>query len=348
MQTSVSHTAQVMVAVRERIQTLNQTVFQATQLRVEVGNPAFFHPLSATSGPLVTIWVYRLEFDNTVMLVTPDSVQPLRLHTLITAFCPAGADPQESHGTFELRILSHIVRLFLEAPEVGPVRITNALTVGPAADLITSEFMIEARPRSLDVEDINHIWTTQGEAPYRTSLAYTFSFGFVTPSRPTDDGPPVLNVVLEDPDDLSAEAIGVRPELPADTPESAPALGVLALQLGTSAAPNLVPDVTFTAGAGDQVLSVVAVTEAEETLVLSLELWDGDAGSWTDATSRLSDTALTSLVRRDLLDGAPIAATDVTLADDATVGILRLSAERTVDPEILSLSRVTISMEAAP
>jgi hypothetical protein len=348
MQTSVSHTAQVMVAVRERILSLNQSIFQATPIRVEIGNPAFFHPLAESSPPLVTVWVYQLEFDNAGILPTPNTVQALRLHALITAFCQAGAAPQESHGTFELRILSHIVRLFLEEPEVGPVRITNALPVGPAASLIASEFMIEARPRTLDVEDFNNLWMTQADAPSRTSLAYSFAFGIVTPSRPTDEGPPVLNVVLEDPEDGSDAAIGVRPAMPDTAPPVAPALGVLALQMGTPAAPILMPEVTFIAGAGDQTLSVVAVTEAQENLVLALERWNGATGGWVDVTGRLSATALTSLVRASLQDGAPVTATDVTLADDGAVALLRLSASRAADPAMLSISRVTISMEAAP
>jgi hypothetical protein len=348
MQTSAAHAAQVMAAVRERVLSLNAAqYFGDTEITVEIGNPAQFHPRPETAAPLITIWVYRLELDNTAFFATPDSAQALRLHTLFTAYCAAGATSDESAGTFELRILSHIIRLFLEEPELGPIRIVNALPVGPAAGLIMSDLMVEARPRSLDVEDMNHIWTTQGEAPFRTSIAYTFSFGVVTPSRPGDEGPPVLTAVLEDPLDPGAGAVGARPEMPAEAGEPVVALGVLALQIGTAGAPHLVPEITFTAGAGDQVLSVVAVTEAEETLVLSLEEWDGGSGAWTDATGRLSGTALTSLRRQALQDGAPITPTDVTLGD-GSAGLLRLSAARTVDPGTLSISRVTITMEAGP
>lgn len=346
MQSSASHTAQVMTAVRERVQDLNDTgYFSATPILVEIGNPARFHPRADTAPPLVTIWVYRLELDNLAILPTPDSAQALRLHTLFTAFCQTGATTAESAGTFELRILSHIIRLFLETPELGPVRILNALPIGPAASLITSDLMVEVRPRSMDVEDQNHLWATQGDTPQRTSVAYTFSFGIVTPSRPSGDGPPVIQALLEDPLDTSASAIGVRPELPPVGPEVPVALGVLAVQLGTPAAPNLSPEVTFTAGAGNVVLSLVAVTEVETDLVLTLEAWSGAAG-WTDVTPRLSATALTSLERQVLQDGTLITPTDVTLTDDGTAGLLRLSATPTTDPDKLSLSRVTITMEA--
>lgn len=346
MQTSASHTAQVMTAVRERIQSLNTNLFSTTPITVEIGNPAQFHPRPEGAAPLVTVWVYSIEFENTGLLVAPDSAQALRLHTLFTAYCSAGATAQESAGTFELRILSHIIRLFMEAPEFGPIRITNALPVGPAADLITSDLMIEARPRSIDVEDTNHIWSTQGDTPQRTSVAYSISFGIVTPSRPGSEGPPVIQAFLEDPLAADPQEVGVRPEMPGPVPEPVVALGVLALQIGTPAAPHLVPEISFTAGDGDQVLAVVAISEAEETLELTLETWDGAGGGWVDATGGLSDTALTSIVRSSLLEGALIAPTDISLTDDGTSGLLRLSAARTVDPETLSLSRVTITMEA--
>ncbi|MDJ0824922.1 MAG: Pvc16 family protein [Rhodobacter sp.] len=345
MQTSASHTAQVMTAVRERIQSLNTSLFSSTPITVEIGNPAQFHPRPESAPPLVTIWVYSIDFDNTGMLVTPDSAQALRLHTLFTAYCVAGATAEESAGTFELRILSHIIRLFMEEPEFGPIRIANALPIGPAADLINSDLMIEARPRSIDIEDTNHIWSTQGDTPQRTSVAYTFSFAIVTPSRPGSEGPPVIQALLEDPLAADPQEVGVRPEMPGPEPEPVVALGVLALQIGTPAAPHLVPEITFTAGGGDQVLSVVAVTEAEEELTLTLEVWDG-ANGWVDATVRLSDTSLTSLVRASLLDGGLIAPTDITLTDTGVADVLRLSAARTVEPETLSLSRVVITMEA--
>ena len=75
MQTSASHTAQVMAAVRERIQTLNTPLFSATPITVEIGNPAQFHPRPDGAPPLVTIWVYSIEFENTGLLVTPESAR---------------------------------------------------------------------------------------------------------------------------------------------------------------------------------------------------------------------------------------------------------------------------------
>ncbi len=347
MQNSASHTANVMTAVRDRLDALNDPgFFDATPVTIEIGNPAQYHPRAEGAAPLVTLFVYRIEL-NEAIHSTPNTAQAVVLHTLITAFCTGGTNDQESAGSFELRILSHIVRLFLESPEIGPVRIPNALPVGPASSIIMADLMIEARPRKLEVEDLNHIWTTQADAPYRTSLAYSFSFGVITPSRPGDEGPPVITPVLEDRDDPGAQPVGATPIegplVPAlDTP---PELGVLVIQRGTVPAPNLVTDVTFTAGGGDQVLGVVGITRDAEPLTLSLEVWDATAANWVDATGRLSATAITTQSQRALQGGDPVAPTNITLSDDGNPGLLRMSATRAADPPSLEMSRVSITME---
>ena len=351
MQTSAAHTAQVMEAVRERIQSLSSVTgpFAATPLVVEIGNPAQFHPLpEAAAPPLVTVWPYLVEFANAAYLATPDTAQALNLHTLITPFCTAGATPEESAGTFELRILAHVIRLFLERPQLGPVRILNAPPVGPAGALIASDIFVTAHPKSLDLEDINHLWMMQGDVASRTSVAYVYSFAIVTPSQPGTEGPPVLRAVLEDPLSADPNDLGVRPEIPQPPADPAVDLGTLAVQVGTPAAPVLVPEVTFPAGGGAQTLALIAVTEVAQDLMLTLESWDAPAGLWQDVSARLGGTALTSQARAALQDGAPLDVTDVTLADDPAAGVLRLTAGRAIDPETLSISRVMITMEAGP
>ena len=343
MLTAAAHVADAMAAVRRRIQSLNTGPFSATPIAVEIGAPATFHPRDDGATPLVTIFVYRIEFDNAAYLSTPTGAQALRLHALLTAFCAAGVDRSESAGSFELRILSHIIRLFMEQPQLGPVRVPNALPVGPAAALIGADLMITAQPRMLDVEDMNHIWTTQGETPYRTSLCYLFSFGIVPAAQPSDDGPPVLFPVLVDP--LDPASVGVHPGLPAQT-TPAPSYGAVVLNLGTHIRPTLVTEARFVAGGGDFTLQVAAITETPEALILQLEVW-GPNG-WEDASDRLAQTVITSLARRTLQGGTLLTTSPVTLDDDGNAAVLRLSATRAAQPQMLIMNGVTITMGAAP
>lgn len=347
MAAASSHLADVMAAVRTRILTLSP-LFQ--NLQVEIGNPAQFHPRSEATAPLVTLFVYRIEPDNAALLATPDTAVAVRLHTLITAFCPTGENNAESAGSMEMRLLSHIMRLFLERSSVGPVRIRGALPIGPLAALVASDLMIEARQLAPDMEEINHIWTTQADTPYRTSLVYKFSFGFVTPSRPSDEGPPVLNAVLGDRTDPTPHPPGPNPVM-ADAPEPAAVdYGVLAVNVGTGGATVLAPTASFRAGGPDPSLRLVAVTEKSETLALRLERFDAASGVWSDASAslHLAPASLTSAARSTLaIGGTPPAAT-VGFDNPGAPGVLRIVASRAAAPARLKIAPVMLVMEAAP
>ncbi len=184
---AASHIADVMAAVRDRIREL-QPLFPG--LDVEIGHPAQFHPRAAESNHLVTLFVYRIEPDMRAMVSTPEVGLAVRLNTLVTVYGGDKEDLSESIGSLELRILSHILRLFVERAMLGPVRLRDTLAQGALAVWAEQGLSVEAEPLSLDMEEINHIWTTQGDTPYRTSLAYSFKYGLVTPLKPTPDGPP--------------------------------------------------------------------------------------------------------------------------------------------------------------
>lgn len=338
-----AHLADVMTAVRERIRSLDGLF---DNLLVEIGNPAQFHPRSGTDPPLVTLFVYRIEPDHAALLATPNTAAAMRLHVLVTVYCSAGENEFESPGTYELRILSHIVRLFHEQPYLGPVRIREAVPVGPIASLVSSDIMIEARQMAPDMEEINHIWTTQGaETPFRPSLVYRFAFGIVTPSRPSDEGPPVLRAELRDPADTDPTSPGPIPQLSEIPAEPEPELGVLSVNLGTPSAPVLVPGTSFVAGSGAPSLELVAVTEAEESLDLVLERFDQSTGLWSDESDSLDVSSITSLARPTLQDGGLVTAETVGFPDPGVPAVFRLGARRGADPEGLRMSPVFVTAE---
>lgn len=340
MVTSTSHLADVAAAIRTRILSLD-TLFNG--LVVEVGNPAEFHPRADTAPPLVTLFIYRIEPDNAALLATPDSGAAMHLHALITAYCSAGETPQESAGTFELRILSHIIRLFLEAPELGPIRLRDVLPIGPLAALVSQDLMVEARQMAPDMEEINHIWTTQADAPYHTSLVYRFAFGIVTPSQPSNEGPPVLRTALEDPADPDPNAPGATPAF-GDTPQPAPEQGALTFNLGTALAPQLAAGIDLIATLGDLSLPLIAVTETAETLDLLLERFDAATGTWIDATADLAPVQINSRSRAVLAAGGPLAPDIFTFTDPGVAGVWRLSGLRAADPASLLIAPIFLTV----
>lgn len=338
-----AHIADVMAAVRTRILEL-APLFD--DLAVDIGNPASFHPRQDTAPPLVTLFVYRIEPDNSAMLATPSTALALRLHVLITVYAGQGETEGEIAGSYELRILSHIIRLFHEQPHVGPVRIREAVPVGALAALVTQDLMIEARQMAPDMEEINHIWTTQADAPYRTSVVYRFSFGIVTPSQPSDEGQPVLTVDLSDPDDPDPDAHGVTPVMPTLVPEPEPEQGVLSLDVGAPGPTRLAPGVTLPVGGGAAALEVLAVTETAENLDLVLERFDQTTGTWVDETADLTLASVTSLARLALQGGGAITTDTVGFPDPGAAMVFRLGAVRPGDPDALVMAPVFVTFEA--
>ena len=103
----------------------------------------------------------------------------LRVFALLTPFAKKSATNGEDYP--HLRILGEVIRYFHENP-VGPPLQT------PQGDDGT-QYAIQAVLQSPNMEELNHIWTTQGsELSYQISAAYEFSLVPIDPlvSRPPD------------------------------------------------------------------------------------------------------------------------------------------------------------------
>lgn len=126
-------------------------------IRVMIGNPADAVPKPTDSEHRINLFFYRLEPFGFAPDGGSDETWWLRLHCLVTAF--GISESLISAGENDLRLLGELIRLFHESP----VRSTevNGETV---------ELQVVFHPLSTD--DINHLWSTQGDVSYRTSVAY--------------------------------------------------------------------------------------------------------------------------------------------------------------------------------
>lgn len=332
-----AHIAEVMEAVRARILTL-KTIDGLTDLAVEIANPAQHHPrpVDATSH-LVTLFLYRIEPDHAAMLAGPDRGMAVRLKVMITVYGGQKDGAEESIGSVEMRILSHIMRLFLEQSKLGPIKVKDTLPLGPIADFVTKGVSVEAQQLSLDMEEVNHIWTTQGDTPFRTSLVYSFNYGLVVPSTPSDIGPPVLSV------DSSSEA-EFNP-----TPTPAPAqLGALAFVIDQGGGlRQLVPSLEAVSGA-DIDVALLCVTEASEAFDLTLEKLDPTDGVWVDQPAAFAPNELTSLARDSLDPAAMPTGTTVSITDPGEAAVYKFSVTHKTDPGSYQIGPITLVVEAGP
>lgn len=336
---AASHIADVMAAVRDRIREL-QPLFPG--LDVEIGHPAQFHPRAAESNHLVTLFVYRIEPDMRAMVSTPEVGLAVRLNTLITVYGGDKEDLAESIGSLELRILSHILRLFVERATLGPVRLRDTLAQGALAIWAEQGLSVEAEPLSLDMEEINHIWTTQGDTPYRTSLAYSFKYGLVTPLKPAPDGPPVLSVELAPPGGLSGPGdIGVDPTFAPAPASPAPVFGALVIR-GPGATPTLLPAATVAPAAGNIAIQLLAIAGESASLTLAVQRFDLTTGTWVALPANVA--TITAIAQRAFDANAVPAGLTVTFANPNAPALIRLTASHPTDPARWRVNPATIAV----
>ena len=149
-------------------------------IRVMIGNPADAAPKGKGSDHRVNLFFYRLEPSGFAPDTASDDTWWLRLHCLITAF--GVLEDKVSAGENELRLLGELIRLFHETP-VLHVMDVNGESV---------RLQIVFQPLSPD--DINHLWSTQGDVSYRTSVAYEMALAPVVPREPGRGSPLVGSV----------------------------------------------------------------------------------------------------------------------------------------------------------
>jgi hypothetical protein len=149
----------------------------ANAIRVMMGAPAEAAPGASPTEHRVNLFFYRIEPSGFFPDLAPDEIWRIRLHCLITAF--GMAEGQISAGENDLRLLGEIVRLFHETP------IMNVL------NLNGTQVRMDAVFHPLEIEDINHLWATQGDVAFRPSAAYELSLVPIIPKE-RDLGSPLV------------------------------------------------------------------------------------------------------------------------------------------------------------
>jgi len=337
-----SHIADVMEAVRQRILTL-RTLFQP--LAVEIAHPAQYGGQVIEGTHLVTLFVYRIEPDHRAMVSTPGQGLAVRLNTLVTVYGGEKTDIDESIGSLELRILSHIIRLFLEEPKIGPIRLRETLPSGPMTGFVVDGVTVEAQLLSLEMEEINHIWTTQGETPYRTSLVYSFNFALVTPLTPGSDGPPVLSTQVAPPGGPAGPGdIGIDPAFTAQAAPTPVRAGALVLREPGIPA-RLLASKSVPAAQGDISLRLLGVASAPATFNLIVERFDLATGAWVALNADVAQIA--AIAQSALQAGPPPAGTAVSFANPDAAALIRLSLVHPTEPAQWDIAPAHLAVEVA-
>lgn len=123
----------------------------------------------------VNLFFYRFEPSAFQTAAFSNDPWRLRMFCLITAF--GVLDDSVSAGENELRMLGEIMRIFREQP------ISNPTTVG------SEQVRLQTIFSPATDEQVNQVWSTQGDTSYRPSVIYEMALAPIMPSVLRSDPP---------------------------------------------------------------------------------------------------------------------------------------------------------------
>lgn len=117
----------------------------------------------------LNLFFYRFEPYGFDADVRPDEVWRLRLFCMITSF---GIDEDDiPAGENDLRVLGEIIRIFREQPVLAAVAVNG------------EQVRLQVLFSTVTDEQINQVWSTQGDTTYRPSVIYEMALAPVVPSE---------------------------------------------------------------------------------------------------------------------------------------------------------------------
>ena len=139
----------------------------ANSIRIMIGSPADAVPGQSDTQHRINLFFYRIEPSGFFPGTLPGEPWWIRLHCLVTGF--GIPEDQISSGENDLRLLGEVMRLFHETP------------VFDAFPVEGETFRMQVIFQPLSPDDINHIWSTQGDVSYRPSVVYEMALAPVVP-----------------------------------------------------------------------------------------------------------------------------------------------------------------------
>lgn len=287
----------------------------ASQVSVVLATPAETASVdAANTAHRLNLFFYRFEPAGLFPDTLPGETGWLRTFCLVTPF--AGDEDNIGAGENDLRLVGEVVRILHEKP-VFRLNVDG------------EDYHIQAIFQPLALDQLNQLWSTQGDTIYRPSVLYEISLAPVIPAEPAVPASLAGGFGLYVQPDLdrdSATVPGHAPEVPVMTPDVGrpdwtPAIAwvhqgacafSLVFALASPALAGFVPRVWLAGKAG-------------ETVTLRWQTWDAahgwQTGPGTEAV--VADTAI-------LPAGAASAVTkDLALPFSDHVGQMLLHAERT-------------------
>lgn len=303
----------------------------ANSIQVMIGPPASAAPATTDTTHRVNLFFYRIEPSGFFPGDTPGDPWWVRLYCLVTGF--GIEEEQISAGENDLRLLGEVMRLFHEQP------VLSTLTVGDETFRLQLVFV------PLGADDINHIWSTQGDVSYRPSIAYEMTLVPVLPRERRIEPPLVGRIGSEVRAEPAAQSASFGGTI------SAPQVRRVVVN---SANPSWEPIISFVADGACAHSLVFALGSAElagfeprvwvagapgSPVTLVWQRWSSAAG-WQDVTGSTDTTATTLTLDPEQATTAqtvPVAMPQV-LREEGGQGVLYAQRTWVRDSDGVSLS----------
>lgn len=148
-----------------------------------------------SSADILNVFVYRLAPSGVHTAAGHQDRLFVRANALLTVFPRGGSDPEPDQ---DLRVLGHAMAVLQSFPVIpinlpgapdGADDFRNAPTVG---------YRLDAVLQAPAMEELNHIWTTQGgDLGYRLSAAYELALIPIEPLELAETPPPARAAILD-------------------------------------------------------------------------------------------------------------------------------------------------------
>ena len=146
--------------------------------QIRIGHPKDTFDSMKEDLNYLNLFVYHVKYDGYPSDGLNNDPFYIRIYCLITAVGSSKNSSPISAGEKDLRLIGEVMRILHEQPVLS---IDN----GDANELA----LLEVIPHSMDLDSLNHIWSTQGETAYRLSVAYEMSLAPIPLSQAKQSSP---------------------------------------------------------------------------------------------------------------------------------------------------------------
>jgi hypothetical protein len=158
---------------------INDSAAGATRVEVVIGTPSIAATQDNDATHRLNLFFFRFEPSGFFPDNLPGETWLVRMHCLLTPFCID--EDGVAAGENDLRVVGEVMRFFHEQP-------TFDLTVG------SEQYLIQAVFLTLGLDQLNQLWSTQGDTVYRPSVLFEMSLAPVQPDTRSVPAPRVGSV----------------------------------------------------------------------------------------------------------------------------------------------------------